>query len=46
MIFLSPHFLGLSDQSYAQKMQEQQEFQANEEAVRITGLLPLKHLKP
>jgi hypothetical protein len=46
MIFLSPHFLGLSDQSYAQKMQEQQEFQANEEAVRITGLLPLTHVFP
>ena len=27
-------------------MQEQQEFQANEEAVRITGLLPLTHIFP
>ena len=46
MIFLSPHFLGLSDQSYAQKLQEQDDFQSNEESVRITGVLPLTHPIP
>ena len=33
MIFLSPHFLGLSDRSYASKLQEQHDFQSSEEAV-------------
>ena len=46
MIFLSPHFLGLSDQTYALKLQEQEEFHHNEEADKVTGLLPLTHTFP
>ena len=46
MIFSSPHFLGLSDQTYALKLQEQEEFHHNEEADKVTGLLPLTHTFP
>ena len=47
MLFLSPLFIGLTDQDYALKLQGQQQFQASEATnVQVSGLISLSHVFP